>query len=90
MGPNWVRTIVECARHRREATTLCVHVDRGVPDFLRCTPSGGGVGGGGGTGPDCPCGGRFPTGGELGRRVVEAMRSNMPEWKRRGAVVITI
>lgn len=89
MGPhNWVTTVIHCARHHRDYSTICVHVDREVTPELRCTPSGGSVGGaGGGVALDCPCGGRFDT-ADLGRRVADALRRNLGQWIRRGAVVI--
>ena len=45
MQPDHVLVRVRC-NTRRQEVTLCVRVNRGVPDQLRCTPSGG-VGGGG-------------------------------------------
>ena len=90
MGPhNWATTIIRCTRHRRDCATLCVRVEREVPDPLRCSPGGGGVGGGGGaTSPlDCPCGGRFDT-TDLGGRVADALRRGLGQWVRLGAVVI--
>lgn len=89
MGPhNWVTTIIRCARHRRDCASICVRVDREVPGELRCSPSGGSVGGVGGVSHlDCPCGGRFDT-EDLGRRVADALRRGLGEWIRRGAVVI--
>lgn len=93
MGPhNWVTTTIRCARHHRDCATICVRVDREVPDPLRCSPGGGTVGGAGGgaTSPlDCPCGGRFDT-ADLTRRVAEAMRRGLGEWVRRRAVVIEV
>jgi hypothetical protein len=45
VAPNHVLTRLECRSHR-ESLNLCVRVDRGVPEKLRCTPSGGlGLGG---------------------------------------------
>lgn len=89
MGPhNWVITVIHCRRHHKDCARICVRVDLEVPDPLRCTPSGGSVGGGG-SALDCPCGGRFDT-AELGRLVAEAMRRGRGQWVKRGAVVIEV
>jgi hypothetical protein len=88
--PEWVTTIIHCLRHNRDSAPICVQVDRGVPDELRCSPGGGSVGGGGGASSlDCPCGGRFDT-SDLSQRVADAMRRRLNEWKSRGAVVIEV
>lgn len=90
MGPaNWVTTIVYCTRHHRNCPPLCLRVDREVPEPLRCSPGGGGVGGGVAAQPDCPCGGRFDI-AELSRRVADALRRGLGEWIRRGAVVVEV
>jgi len=89
VGPhNWVTTIIRCVRHKRDTSTICVRVEREVPEPLRCSPGGGSVGGSGGGSPlDCPCGGKFDT-SDLSRRVADALRRGLGEWLRRGAVVI--
>jgi hypothetical protein len=89
VGPhNWVKTRIHCIRHNRDTSTICVHVDREVPEPLRCTPGGGSVGGGGGSSSlDCPCGGKFDT-LSLQGRVADALRRGLGEWIRLGAVVI--
>lgn len=89
MGPhNFVHTILRCQRHHSDAS-LCVNVDREVPEPLRCTPGGGGGGSIlGGLSP-CTCGAGLDL-GELRRRVAEAMRRGLGEWIRLGAVVIVL
>ena len=90
MGPRWVTTIIHCLRHNRDTAPICVHVERGVPPELRCSPGGGSVGGSGSTSPlDCPCGGRFDT-SDLSLRVADAMGRNLRRWIDRGAVVIEV
>lgn len=88
MGPrNWVTTVVHCARHRRDAATICVRVDREVPEPLRCSPSGD-SNGPAPSGPDCACGGRYDA-ADVARRVAElARRGGLGEWIRRRAVVV--
>ena len=77
--PNWVRTILRCPTHRQEAT-YCVRVDQGVPQPLRCQPSGGrGM-------PMCSC--AVSVSGDLQRLVADAVRRGWGEWIRKGAVAI--
>lgn len=40
MQPNFVKVRLNCA-HRQQSMDLCVRVPRGVPEPLRCSPSGG-------------------------------------------------
>jgi hypothetical protein len=91
VGPrNWVTTVIRCKRHQRDCATICVRVDREVPEPLRCSPGGGTVGGGGTSSPlDCACGGRFDT-ADLTRRAGEALRRGLGQWIRRRAVVIEV
>jgi len=55
LEPNYVRVVLNCSVRRGQSTEICVRVERGVPEPLRCTPSGGApsVGGGGHPCPSC-------------------------------------
>lgn len=86
MGPhNWVRTVLRCARHDRETGELCLYVPQEVQGPLRCNPPGGGGGGVNVVSCDCGDGMSVP---DLQRRVMDALRSGIGQWVRRGAVVI--
>ena len=88
MGPhNWVSTVVRCARHGQETGTICLYVPQEVQGLLRCAPPGGGGGGGAGSVVACPCGTGL-TVVDLQRRVMDALRSGVGQWVRRGAVVV--
>jgi hypothetical protein len=72
---------------RREELTLCVRVNRGVPESLRCTPSGGGVSGG--TAPICADCTALLQGDRLAQRVNELTRRGWSDHIREGAVIVT-
>lgn len=72
-----VKTKIDCAGHQHD---LCVVVDRGLPEELRCPhQSHGGFGGG-------PGGCTLPD--HLEERVARELRENFQESKRRGYVLI--
>jgi len=84
MDPHWVKTVVRCLRHHRDTSQMCVRVERGVPEELRCAPGGGGIGGRMAA-MDCPCGGQFT---DLAQRVLDALRHDLNHWRRLGFVLI--
>lgn len=86
MQPDHVLVRVRC-NTRRQEVTLCVRVNRGVPDQLRCTPSGG-VGGGGAS-PLCGECSALLQGDRLSRRVDELVRRGWSDHVKAGAVVVT-
>lgn len=91
MQPNYVKVRVTCKR-RHQTMNLCVRVERGVPEPLRCSPSGG-----------SPTGGAVPdSGGALcdecqellrGQRLAEIVNSltrhGWSEHLRAGTVDVT-
>jgi hypothetical protein len=90
VGPhNYVKAVVRCRDHRSSSATICLRVEREVPEPLRCSPGGGGGGTTlGGFGP-CPCT-QSLTITELMRLVNEAMRRGLGQWIKLGAVVIEV
>lgn len=87
MQPNHVLVRVRC-NARREELTLCVRVNRGVPEELRCTPSGGG-GASGGPAPLCAECMALLQGNRLSHRVDELVRRGWSDHLKAGAVVVT-
>lgn len=86
MQPDHVLVRLRC-NVRREELTLCVRVNRGVPEGLRCTPSGGGVSGGAATVcSDCSA---LLEGDQLSRHVDELVRRGWSDHLKAGAVVVT-
>lgn len=87
---NEVKTLLECRRcnHREK---FCVPVRRGVPPELRCDhPTHGSAAQGAGGGfvcPNCRCSWRDDW-DRLSARVEEALRANLREWMRLGAVLL--
>lgn len=67
--------------------TFCVRVNRGVPEELRCKPSGGG--GSGGTAPVCGECSSLLQGDRLSRRVDELVRRGRSDHVKAGAVIVT-
>lgn len=86
MQPNHVLVRLRCNVSRQELT-FCVRVNRGVPDELRCTPSGGGGSGGGA--PFCGDCSALLQGDRLSRRVDELVRRGWSDHVRAGAVIVT-
>lgn len=87
MQPDRVRVRVRC-NVRRDELNLCVRVHRGVPEGLRCTPSGGG-GSSGGTAPLCDECMALLKGDQLSRRVDELVSRGWSDHLEAGAVVVT-
>lgn len=85
MQPNHVLVRLRC-NARREELTLCVRANRGVPEALRCTPSGGAVSGG--TAPLCADCSALLQGDRLSHRVDELVRRGWSDHLRAGAVVV--
>jgi len=85
MQPDHVLVRLRC-NVRREELTLCVRVNRGVPEGLRCTPSGGG---GGGAAPVCADCSALLQGDRLSRRVNELVRRGWADHLKAGAVIVT-
>jgi hypothetical protein len=76
-----------CCNTRREELTFCVRVNRGVPEALRCTPSGdGGPGGGPRVCEDCQA---LLQGDRLSQRVQELVRRGWSDHLKAGAVVVS-
>lgn len=86
MKPDHVLVRVRC-NARREELTFCVRVNRGVPDELRCTPSGGGSSGGGS--PLCSDCQALLQGDRLSEAVQEIVRRGWSEHVSAGAVVVS-
>lgn len=84
MQPDHVLVRLQC-NVRHQELNLCVRVNRGVPDALRCTPSGGAVSGGGS--PVCPDCSALLQGDRLSRRVDELVRRGWSDHLKAGAVV---
>jgi hypothetical protein len=85
MQPDHVLVRLQC-NTRHEVLTLCVRVGRGVPEALRCTPSGGGVPGG--TAPVCSDCSALLQGNRLSQRVDELVRRGWSDHLKAGAVVV--
>lgn len=86
MQPDHVLVRLRC-NVRHEELTFCVRVNRGVPEALRCTPSGGGTSGGGGAVcSDCTA---LLQSDRLSRRVGELVRRGWADHVRTGAVIVT-
>ena len=86
MQPDHVLVRLRC-NSRREELTLCVRVNRGVPEPLRCTPSGGSPSGG--TASVCDDCSALLQGDRLSRRVAELVRRGWSDYLKAGAVVVT-
>lgn len=86
MQPNHVLVRVRC-NVRHEELTLCVRVNRGVPEGLRCTPGGGGSSGG--ASPLCAECMALLQGDRLSRHVDEQVRRGWSDHLRAGAVIVT-
>lgn len=86
MQPDHVLVRLLCnARHNELA--FCVRVNRGVPEALRCTPSGGGRTSG--TGSICADCSALLQGDRLSRRVDELVRRGWSDHLAAGAVIVT-
>lgn len=86
MQPDHVLVRLRC-NARREELTLCVRVNRGVPEALRCAPSGGGASGG--PTPICADCSALLQGDRLAQRVNELVRRGWSDHIREGAVIVT-
>ena len=86
MQPDHVLVRVRC-NVRQEEVTFCVRVNRGVPEALRCSPSGGGALGG--SSPLCSDCTSLLQGDRLSRRVDELVRRGWADHLRAGAVIVT-
>lgn len=85
MNQNFVKVSIKCTSMRR-SLDFCVRVDRGVPDQLRCQPSGGsGASGPSGVCPDCEI---LLQPGRLATRVNQLVSRGWSEYVREGSVVI--
>lgn len=88
--PDMVKTRLEC-RRCGFSLNMCVPVRRGVPDFLRCDHDNHGGVRKDGTGDivceQCGCPWRV-SGDDLTRQAEDALRGDMPEWRRQGVVVL--
>lgn len=83
--PNYVKVQLRCSR-RQESLELCVRVDRGVPEDLRCTPSGSAASGtGSGVCDECDA---LLRGDELAQMVNELTRRGWSDHRREGAVLV--
>ena len=85
MQPDHVLVRLRC-NVRREELTLCVRVNRGVPEELRCTPSGGAASGG--AAPVCADCSALLQADRLSRRVDELVRRGWCDHLKAGAVVV--
>jgi hypothetical protein len=86
MPPNYVKVLLRCRSHKSSAD-LCVKVERGVPDPLRCTP-GGPISGGSSGPPFCRQGNELLTAGRLGEAVNGLVRHGWSDYVRAGVVTI--
>ena len=86
MQPNHVKVHLICTRHR-EFMDLCVRVDRGVPEDLRCQASGGSISLGTDN-PLCQQCQDLLQGQRLAERVNDLTRHGWSEHVRDGAVVV--
>jgi hypothetical protein len=86
MQPNHVKVLLKCIRHR-QSMELCVRVDRGVPEDLRCQAGGGSISLGTGN-PLCQQCQDLLQGQRLAERVNDLTRLGWSEHVRAGAVVV--
>lgn len=84
---DFVKVHVRCNRCGNVMEGWCVHVDRNVPEPLRCQPGGGGGGAPEVRCPNCqaPC---FRDARELERVVAEEVSRGWGRHQRSGAVIV--
>lgn len=86
MRPDYVLVTLRCTtRPAQPPVELCVKVERGVPDEIRCTPSGGAAGNVGG--PSCPRCAELLA-GRINEVVNDLTRRGWAEHVKAGSVIV--
>lgn len=87
MQPDHVLVRLRC-NVRREEFSLCVRINRGIPEALRCTPSGGAASAA--AAPVCADCSALLQGDRLSQRVDELVRRGWSDHLDVGAVVVLV